>query len=95
MPRPNRSQQQTIGATERPILIIAGPGSGKAFTSVDRLSPPDRGRQKAAQDAALAQSRASWFLCRRAVGSPQILAGGQNGLDYRLCGSCRWRVVAG
>lgn len=34
---PNRNQQEAIEATEGPVLIIAGPGSGKTFTLVERL----------------------------------------------------------
>lgn len=33
----NASQQQAIDATEGPVLIIAGPGSGKTFTLVERI----------------------------------------------------------
>lgn len=33
---PNASQLQAIHATEYPLLIIAGPGSGKTFTLVER-----------------------------------------------------------
>lgn len=33
---PNRSQLQAIHTTECPLLIIAGPGSGKTFTLIER-----------------------------------------------------------
>ena len=34
---PNPEQQQAIHTTEGPLLIIAGPGSGKTFTLVERI----------------------------------------------------------
>jgi DNA helicase-2/ATP-dependent DNA helicase PcrA len=34
---PNLEQQQAIHTTEGPLLIIAGPGSGKTFTLVERI----------------------------------------------------------
>ena len=34
---PNPEQQQAIHSTEGPLLIIAGPGSGKTFTLVERI----------------------------------------------------------
>lgn len=34
---PNLQQQQAIQTTEGPLLIIAGPGSGKTFTLVERI----------------------------------------------------------
>ena len=34
---PNPQQQQAIHTTEGPLLIIAGPGSGKTFTLVERI----------------------------------------------------------
>ena len=34
---PNADQQQAIQMTEGPLLIIAGPGSGKTFTLVERI----------------------------------------------------------
>lgn len=34
---PNPNQQAAIEATEGPLLIIAGPGSGKTFTLVERI----------------------------------------------------------
>lgn len=34
---PNSQQQQAIQTTEGPLLIIAGPGSGKTFTLVERI----------------------------------------------------------
>ena len=34
---PNLQQQQAIHTTEGPLLIIAGPGSGKTFTLVERI----------------------------------------------------------
>ncbi len=34
---PNREQQRVINHTEGPILVIAGPGSGKTFTLVERI----------------------------------------------------------
>ena len=36
-PAPNLRQQQAIQTTEGPLLIIAGPGSGKTFTLVERI----------------------------------------------------------
>ena len=36
-PGPNPQQQEAIHATEGPLLIIAGPGSGKTFTLVERI----------------------------------------------------------
>lgn len=33
----NLNQQQAIEATAGPVLIIAGPGSGKTFTLVERI----------------------------------------------------------
>jgi DNA helicase II / ATP-dependent DNA helicase PcrA len=33
----NPQQQQAIATTEGPLLIIAGPGSGKTFTLVERI----------------------------------------------------------
>jgi DNA helicase-2/ATP-dependent DNA helicase PcrA len=35
--KPNRSQQEAIDQTEGPVLIIAGPGSGKTFTLIERI----------------------------------------------------------
>lgn len=35
-PTPNRRQQEAITHTDGPLLIIAGPGSGKTFTLVER-----------------------------------------------------------
>jgi len=35
---PNPQQQKAIHITEGPLLIIAGPGSGKTFTLVERIS---------------------------------------------------------
>jgi DNA helicase-2/ATP-dependent DNA helicase PcrA len=37
MTRANPNQQSAIDATEGPLLIIAGPGSGKTFTLVERI----------------------------------------------------------
>ncbi len=37
MPGPNQNQQAAIDATSGPLLIIAGPGSGKTFTLVERI----------------------------------------------------------
>lgn len=34
---PNPNQQSAIDATEGPVLIIAGPGSGKTYTLVERI----------------------------------------------------------
>lgn len=34
---PNSNQQAAIDATQGPLLIIAGPGSGKTFTLVERI----------------------------------------------------------
>jgi DNA helicase-2/ATP-dependent DNA helicase PcrA len=34
---PNQAQQEAINQTEGPILIIAGPGSGKTFTLIERI----------------------------------------------------------
>lgn len=34
---PNSNQQSAINATDGPVLIIAGPGSGKTFTLVERI----------------------------------------------------------
>lgn len=34
---PNSNQQAAINATDGPVLIIAGPGSGKTFTLVERV----------------------------------------------------------
>ena len=34
---PNPQQQQAIHTTEGPLLIIAGPGSGKTFTLIERI----------------------------------------------------------
>ena len=34
---PNLQQQKAIHVTEGPLLIIAGPGSGKTFTLVERI----------------------------------------------------------
>lgn len=34
---PNKSQQEAIEWTDGPLLIIAGPGSGKTFTLVERI----------------------------------------------------------
>ena len=34
---PNKSQLEAIKATEGPVLIIAGPGSGKTFTLIERI----------------------------------------------------------
>ena len=34
---PNPQQQEAIQITEGPLLIIAGPGSGKTFTLVERI----------------------------------------------------------
>ena len=34
---PNPQQQEAIHITEGPLLIIAGPGSGKTFTLVERI----------------------------------------------------------
>ncbi len=47
---PNPQQQEAIRITEGPLLIIAGPGSGKTFTLVERIyhlisehdTPPER-----------------------------------------------------
>ena len=36
-PGPNPQQQEAIHTTEGPLLIIAGPGSGKTFTLVERI----------------------------------------------------------
>src|SRR5512143_3110542 len=33
----NRYQREAIQSTEGPLLIIAGPGSGKTFTLVERI----------------------------------------------------------
>ena len=35
--KPNQSQQEAIEQTEGPVLIIAGPGSGKTFTLIERI----------------------------------------------------------
>lgn len=37
MAGPNPNQQSAIDATQGPVLIIAGPGSGKTFTLVERI----------------------------------------------------------
>lgn len=37
MREPNLNQQAAIDATDGPLLIIAGPGSGKTFTLVERI----------------------------------------------------------
>ncbi len=37
-PVPNPQQQKAIRTTEGPLLIIAGPGSGKTFTLVERIN---------------------------------------------------------
>lgn len=37
MTAPNANQQSAIDATSGPVLIIAGPGSGKTFTLVERI----------------------------------------------------------
>ena len=34
---PNKNQQAAIDATDGPVLIIAGPGSGKTYTLVERI----------------------------------------------------------
>ncbi len=34
---PNQSQKEAIEQTEGPVLIIAGPGSGKTFTLIERI----------------------------------------------------------
>ena len=34
----NESQRQAVLATEGPVLMIAGPGTGKTFTLVKRLA---------------------------------------------------------
>jgi len=36
LPGPNQRQQEAIAHTDGPLLIIAGPGSGKTFTLVER-----------------------------------------------------------
>ena len=37
MATPNSHQLAAIQATDGPVLIIAGPGSGKTFTLVERI----------------------------------------------------------
>lgn len=37
MASPNKYQQQAIAHHEGPLLIIAGPGSGKTYTLVERI----------------------------------------------------------
>jgi len=34
---PNQAQNEAINQTEGPVLIIAGPGSGKTFTLIERI----------------------------------------------------------
>ena len=34
----NDAQKETVLATEGPVLMIAGPGTGKTFTLVKRLA---------------------------------------------------------
>jgi len=34
----NKQQQQAKTHTNKPLLIIAGPGSGKTFTLIERIS---------------------------------------------------------